>query len=104
MSALYALKYAEALKIMVIIGGIAVIGSVISRGLTNVRGGVANVGWVVGGAIGRVLTLPEDLISSIMFERQCPLTAQSVKRLRASEDAEKRLLLAERDKKEDEMV
>ena len=104
MSAPYALQYAEALKIPVIIGGVAMVGSVISRPLINVGGEVANVTWVVGGTIGRVLALPEDLICSIMFKRQCPQTAEFVEGLRASGEAEKRLLLEKREKEMDEMV
>lgn len=111
MSALYALKYAEPLKItvassaVVAVGtGLTTLGSVAARGLTNVEGGIANAGWIVGGAIGTLLALPEDLIFSLMFKRQCPQTAGFVKRLGRSEETEKRPLWEVGEKEGQDMV
>lgn len=93
MSALYALKYAEALKIPLVVGGVIAAGSAMSAAARVATGstinGVANAGWVMGGAIGRVLALPEDLICSLMFKRLCPQTAGFVERLRESEEERK---------------
>lgn len=105
MGALFTLKCAEMLKIPVAFGalvavgtGLTSLGSVAARGLTN-----------VGGAIAKVMALPEDLICSIMFKRQCPQTAEFMEALRRSEKAEgvegeKMPLLEERGKEGDEMV
>lgn len=109
MSGLYVLKCAEALKIPVFLGGVAVIGGVVARGLTNVGGSVASIGWIMGGAIGKVMALPEDLLCSIMFKRQCPHTAEFVEASRKSGEAEgaageKMPLFEEREREGDEMV
>ena len=115
MSALYALKYAEMFKIPVAFGAVvavgtclASLGSAAARGLTNVGGGVASTGGIIGGAIGKVMALPEDLICSIIFKRQCPQTAEFVEALRRSGEVEgageKMPLLVERGKEGDEMV
>lgn len=108
MSALYALKYAEALKIPLVVGGIIAAGIAMSAAARVATGstinGVANAGWVMGGAIGRVLALPGDLICSLMFKRQCPQAAGFVESEEERKEAEKMPLLEVGEKAGDEMV